>query len=124
VDVPGDVDKLLMSDPKNSPEVTWSCPHTIVGVEFNSVKLEAMLVGRNTRILGFSVAPEIAEEYDRLAQRQRKSKSELFRQMVESYKAKLDEEEFFRLQTRMVRRAQKKRIFTEKEVEKIVFEDR
>jgi len=80
-----------------------------------------MFVGRNTRILGFSVAPEIAEEYDRLAQRQKKSKSELFRQMVESYKAKLDEEEFFRLQTRMARRAQKKRIFTEKEVEKIVF---
>jgi metal-responsive CopG/Arc/MetJ family transcriptional regulator len=83
-----------------------------------------MLVGRTTRILGFSVAPEIAEEYDRLAQRQKKSKSELFRQMVESYKAKLDEEEFFRLQARMARRAQKKRIFTEKEVEKIVFEDR
>ena len=44
--------------------------------------------------------------------------------MVESYKAKLDEEEFFRLQAKMARRAQRKRIFTEKEVEKIVFEDR
>ena len=28
-------------------------------------------MGRNTRILGFSVAPEIAEEYDRLAQREK-----------------------------------------------------
>jgi metal-responsive CopG/Arc/MetJ family transcriptional regulator len=81
-------------------------------------------MGRNTRILGFSVAPEIAEEYDRLAQRQKKSKSELFRQMVESYKARLDEEEFYRLQAKMARSARKKRIFTEKEVEKIVFEDR
>jgi predicted DNA-binding protein len=103
---------------------TRSCLHTNIRIEFNSVKLEAMFVGRNTRILGFSVAPEIAEEYDRLAQRQKKSKSELFRQMVESYKANLDEEEFFRLQARMARRAQRKRIFTEKEVEKIVFEDR
>jgi hypothetical protein len=83
-----------------------------------------MIMGRNTRILGFSVAPEIAEEYDRLAQRQKKSKSELFRQMMDNYKTKLDEEEFLRLQARMARRAQKKKILTEKEVEKIVFEDR
>lgn len=81
-------------------------------------------MGRNTRILGFSVAPEIAEEYERLAQRQKKSKSELFRQMVENYKSRLDEEEFFRLQARMARRAQKKKTFTERDVEKIVFEDR
>ena len=81
-------------------------------------------MGRNTRILGFSVAPEIAEEYHRLAQRQKKSKSELFRQMVENYKARLDEEEFYRLQAKMARSVRKKRIFTEKEVEKIVFEDR
>ncbi len=81
-------------------------------------------MGRNTRVLGFSVAPEIAEEYERLAQRQKKSKSELFRQMVENYKARVDEEEFFRLQARMARRAQKKKLFTEKEVEKIVFEGR
>jgi metal-responsive CopG/Arc/MetJ family transcriptional regulator len=81
-------------------------------------------MARNTRVLGFSVAPAIAEEYDRLAQRQKKSKSELFRQMVENYKARLDEEEFFRLQARMARRAQRKKVLTEKEVEKIVFEDR
>lgn len=81
-------------------------------------------MGRKTRVLGFSVAPEIAEEYEQLAGRQRKTKSELFRQMVEAYKAKLDEEEFFRLQKKMARRAQKKGVFTEKEVERLVFEDR
>ena len=74
--------------------------------------------------MGFSVGPEIAEEYDRLAQRQKKSKSELFRQMMESYKSRLHEEELFRLQARMARRAQRKKALTEKEVEKIVFEDR
>ncbi len=81
-------------------------------------------MGRKTTVLGFSVAPEIAHEYEQLAERQKKSKSELFRQMVETYKGKLEEEEFFRLQRRMTRRARKKGTFTEKEVERIVFEDR
>lgn len=81
-------------------------------------------MGRKSRVLGFSVAPEIAEEYEQLAERQRKTKSELFRQMVEAYKARMEDEEFFRLQSRMARRARKKAVFTEKEVERIVFEDR
>ena len=81
-------------------------------------------MGRKTTVLGFSVAPEIAKEYEQLASRQRKTKSELFRQMVEAYKAKLEEEEFLRLQKKMSRRARQKGIFTEKDVERIVFEDR
>jgi len=81
-------------------------------------------MGRKTKILGFSVAPDIAEEYEQLAERQKKTKSELFRQMVEAYKARLEEEEFFRLQKKMARRAQKRGVFTEKEVERLVFEDR
>ena len=81
-------------------------------------------MGRKTTVLGFSVAPEIAKEYEQLASRQRKTKSELFRQMVEAYKAKLEEEEFLRLQRKMSRRARQKGIFTEKDVERIVFEDR
>lgn len=44
--------------------------------------------------------------------------------MVETYKAMLEEEQFFRLQRRMARRARRKGGFTEKEVERIVFEDR
>ena len=79
---------------------------------------------RRTTVLGFSVAPEIAKEYEQLAARQRKTKSELFRQMVEAYKAKLEEEEFFRIQKKATRRARQKGIFTEKQVERIVFQDR
>ncbi len=81
-------------------------------------------MGRSTKILGFSVSPRIAEEYEQLAKRQRKTKSELFREMVDTYKAKVEEEEFFRLQRKMNRRARKIKVFTEKEVEEIVFEDR
>jgi len=79
---------------------------------------------RTTKVLGFSVSPDIAAEYERLATRQRASKSELFRRMVEAYQAKLDDEEFLKLQRRMSRRANRRGRITEKEVERIVFEDR
>jgi predicted transcriptional regulator len=81
-------------------------------------------MARKTRVLGFSVPPEVAEEYERLAQRERRSKSELFREMIAAYKAKREEEKFFRLQNRMSRRARGKGVLTEKDVERLVFEDR
>jgi hypothetical protein len=52
------------------------------------------------------------------------TRSELFRRMVETYKTKLEEEEFSRLQKKMSGKARKQGIFTEKEVERIVFGDR
>jgi len=81
-------------------------------------------MARKTKVLGFSVAPDLAKEYEQLAERHGTTKSELFRRMVESYTEKIDEEEFFRLQRKMTRRARQKGVFTEKEVERIVFEDR
>jgi len=81
-------------------------------------------MARSTKVVGFSISPELAYEYEQLTAREKTSKSELFRRMVESYKAKLEEEEFFQLQRKMARRARKKGVFTEREVERIVFEDR
>ncbi len=81
-------------------------------------------MARSTRILGFSVSPQIAEEYEKLVERRKTTKSELFRQMFDAYRTKLAEEEFYRLQSRMTLQARSKQIFTEKEVEDIVFEDR
>lgn len=81
-------------------------------------------MGRNTAVLGFSVSPGLAEEYEKLAEREGTTKSELFRRMVEAYKAEREEEEFFRLQRKMTQRVRKAGVFTEKEVERIVFEDR
>ena len=81
-------------------------------------------MGRKTKVVGFSVSPEIAEEYEQLTAQQRTSKSELFRRMVETYKTKLEEEEFLRLQRKMSGKARKKGIFTERDVERIVFESR
>ena len=82
-------------------------------------------MARKTRVLGFSVEAQTAEEFERLAQLQNKSKSELFREMIDIYKAKLKEEEFFQLQRRMAKRARRTgRRLTEQEVERIVFEGR
>ena len=81
-------------------------------------------MGRKTRIVGFSVSPEIAEEYAQLTAQQRTSKSELFRRMVETYKTKLEEEEFLRLQRKMSGKARKQGVFTERDVARIVFASR
>ena len=81
-------------------------------------------MSRKTKVVGFSVSPEIAREYEQLTARQGTTKSELFRRMVETYKAAVEEEEFIRLQRKMARRAKKGAVLTEKEVERIVFEDR
>ena len=81
-------------------------------------------MARKTAVLGFSVAPALAKEYERLAEREGTTKSELFRRMVNTYKAEREEQEFLVLQRKMSRRACKTRVLTEKEVERIVFEDR
>jgi hypothetical protein len=94
-------------------------------VEFNLVKLSGRnAMARKTRVLGFSVPPDVATEYERLAERERRTKSDLFREMIAVYKAKREQEEFFRLQSRMSRRARSAGVLTEKDVERLVFEDR
>jgi len=81
-------------------------------------------MGRNTTVLGFSVPPGLAREYEQLARRARTTKSDLFRRMVEAYCEKLAEDEFVRLQRRMAQRGRARGVFSEKDVEKLVFEDR
>ena len=71
-----------------------------------------------------SIPPEIAEDYEKIAEREAKNKSQLFRDMFLLYKEKASEKEFFELQRYGVRMARWKGIITEKDVERIVFEDR
>jgi metal-responsive CopG/Arc/MetJ family transcriptional regulator len=56
-----------------------------------------------TAVLRFSVNPELANEYERIAEREGTTKSELFRRMIASYKAEREEEEFLKLQRKMAR---------------------
>ena len=81
-------------------------------------------MARKTAVLGFSVSPALAKEYKQLAEREGTTKSDLFRRMVSTYKAERDEQEFIVLQRKMAGRVRKTGALTEKEVERIVFEDR
>ena len=77
-----------------------------------------------TSVLRFSIGPALARKYERLAEREGMTKSDLFRRMVTTYKAEREEEEFVSLQRKMARRVCKTDVFTEEAVERIVFEDR
>jgi metal-responsive CopG/Arc/MetJ family transcriptional regulator len=71
-----------------------------------------------------SIPPEIAQEYERLARQKAKNRSQLFRDMFQLYKEQALEEEFAKLRRYGSRLAKKRGIFTEKDVEKLVFEGR
>jgi metal-responsive CopG/Arc/MetJ family transcriptional regulator len=71
-----------------------------------------------------SMPQDMAEEYDRLANRLAKNRSVLFREMFLAYKKQQFKEEFRELQTYGAGLAQRKGVFTESDVEKLVFEGR
>lgn len=71
-----------------------------------------------------SMPKDMAEEYEKLARKLAKNKSVLFREMFLAYKRQNLKEEFRDLQTYGADLAQKKGIFTESDVEKLVFERR
>ena len=71
-----------------------------------------------------SLPPEIARDYEKIADQEAKNKSQLFRDMFSLYREKVLEREFFDLQRYGAKRAREKGILTEKEVERIVFEGR
>lgn len=79
---------------------------------------------RQRKVLSISLPPEIAHEYEKLAQREEKNKSQLFREMFSLYKEKALKEEFFKIQKYGSTTARKKGIFKEKDVERIVFSGR
>lgn len=71
-----------------------------------------------------SMPQDMAEEYDKLSKRLAKNRSVLFREMFLAYKKQNLKEEFRDLQTYGGALAQKRRLFTESDVEKLVFEGR
>jgi predicted DNA-binding protein len=93
------------------------------GKSLTQLNLE-IAMARKTAVLGFSVGPALAKEYEQIAEREGRTKSDLVRRMVHSYKAEGEEQEFFSLQRQMARRMRKVEVRTEEDVERIVFEDR
>jgi len=81
-------------------------------------------VPRIAKTMGFSVPPKLKKEVESLAKKVGMTKSELFREMVRAYKQREAEREFYSLQRRISKKAREKGIFTEEDVERIVFEGR
>ncbi|MGH7378451.1 MAG: ribbon-helix-helix protein, CopG family [Candidatus Methylomirabilales bacterium] len=83
-----------------------------------------------TRVLAVSLPPDLIREYEALARRLRKNKSELFRKMWAAFKTVREEEAFYRAQRRVAREAGaaarqtgRKWPLAEAEVERIVLEN-
>ncbi|EFK08163.1 ribbon-helix-helix protein, CopG family [delta proteobacterium NaphS2] len=74
--------------------------------------------------LTISMPQDMAEEYNRLAKELGKNRSVLFREMFLAFKKQQLQEEFRELQTYGAGLAQQKEVFTEADVEKLVFEGR
>ena len=81
-------------------------------------------MARRRAAITISLPPEIAEDYERIAQKEAKNKSQLFRDMFVLYKKEAGEQEFFELQRYGSKLARGKGILTEKDVERIVIEGR
>ncbi len=71
-----------------------------------------------------SMPRNMAEEYEKLAKRLTKNRSALFREMFLTYKRQYLKEEFREIQTYSTALAQKRGLFTESDIEKLVFEGR
>jgi hypothetical protein len=89
-----------------------------------SYRLGGETVKRRRVAVTISLPPEIAKDYERIADQEAKNKSQLFRDMFSLYREKALEREFFDLQGYGAKRAREKGILTEKDVERIVFEGR
>ncbi|HKI49397.1 MAG TPA: ribbon-helix-helix domain-containing protein [Desulfobacteria bacterium] len=77
---------------------------------------------KNTRAaVTISMPQDMAEEYDRLAKRLAKNRSVLFREMFLAFKKQQLKEEFRELQIYGAGLAQQKEVFTESDVERLVF---
>ena len=81
-------------------------------------------MGRNRVAVTISIPPRLAEDYDLLAKFTAKNRSQLFLEMFELYRQSQEEEAFRSLQRYGRRKAREQGILTERDVERLVFEDR
>jgi predicted transcriptional regulator len=84
----------------------------------------SMKMNKKRSAVTISMPKDMAEEYDKLAKRLAKNRSVLFREMFLAYKKEYLGREFRELQKYGADLAQKRGLFTESEVEKLVFEGR
>jgi len=71
-----------------------------------------------------SLPSNLAKSFEKLAKAESKNKSQLFREMLTGYERRRREERFLNLQRYGVKKARKKGILTEADVERLVFQGR
>ena len=81
-------------------------------------------MSRSTKTLTVSLPPQIFEEVEKLAAQEKKTKSELFRDMVRVYEDHLDENRWRKLKRLGRETARKLNITTEEDIEKLVHQAR
>ena len=80
---------------------------------------------KRTRVpITVSLPSNLAENFEKLAKAESKNKSQLFRDMLTAYEPRRREERFYELQRYGVKKARKKGILTEADVDKLVFQGR
>ena len=80
---------------------------------------------KRTRVpVTVSLPSNLAETFEKLAKAESKNKSQLFREMLTAYERRRREERFYELQRYGVKKAKKKGVLTETDVEKLVFQGR
>jgi metal-responsive CopG/Arc/MetJ family transcriptional regulator len=85
---------------------------------------QELIMARTTKTLTVSLPPQIYEEIERLARLERKTKSELFRDMVSVYEDHLDEERWVKLRRLGNATARKYRLSSERDIEELIHEAR
>jgi CopG family transcriptional regulator/antitoxin EndoAI len=81
-------------------------------------------MSRVTKTLTVSLPPQIYQEVERLAKEERKTKSELFRDMIRIYEDYLDEKRWRRLRRLGRETAKRFNITSEEDIERLVHEAR
>lgn len=79
---------------------------------------------RSSKVLAVSLPPEAAEEFERLAGAEGRNKSELFREMLRVYRGYVETGRFESLQRYGAARARQLGIQDERDVERLIAENR
>jgi len=80
---------------------------------------------KRTRVpVTVSLPSNLAASFTRLAKAEAKNKSQLFREMLTTYERSRREQAFYELQRYGIKKARKKEILTEADVDKLVFQGR
>jgi hypothetical protein len=81
-------------------------------------------MARTTKVVSFSVEPKLAADFEKMARKAGKPKSLFFREMVAAYRASSWKEKWAGFQAYGAGKAREARVFTEKDIDRLVFRDR